>query len=384
MNRIFNTQSNWYKCIISGVGLVAAVLILLPFREKINTTPIALTFVILVLFIAAKFGTKLAIVMSVISMLCFNYFFLHPQYTLRISDPENWVALFAFLIAALITGGLSGRVKKRAEDAEKKQKQIEKLYIEYREMFQKASQAEAIKQSEQLKSALLDAVTHDLRTPLTSMKAAVTTLLKGDGTLDTEGQREMLEVINTEIDRLNHHLEGLIELAKLEAGAMQPRRTWSSIEEVISIGLARASGITASHEIRIEYEENLPPVRIDIKAIAEVIYLVVENATKYSPTRSEIKVKVQRTDDFLKVVVEDQGAGIPVELRDKVFDKFFRFEPSSSTGRRASGLGMGLAISRGIIEAHGGRIWIEDSSTGKGTRVCFTVPFTVTEAKIEA
>ncbi len=359
-------------------GLVLAVLLLFPFREQINSTPVALTFLILVLLMAAIFGTFPAIVMSIASMLCFNYFFLPPYHTFTITDPQNWIALFAFLVTSIIAGSLSGRVRKRAEESER-------LYLELQEMFKKASQADAIKQREQLKSALLDAVTHDLRTPLTSMKAAVTTLLaESESTLDVEGRREMLEVIDTEIDRLNHHLEGLIEIAKLEAGAMQPRRMWSSIEEIISNTLARASGITASHIIKVEYEENLPPVRIDEKAIAEVLYLLIENATKYAPVESEINVKVQQTADFLKVIVEDQGAGIPVELREKVFDKFFRFDPVNLSPRpRLVGLGMGLAISRGIIEAHSGRIWVEDTSSGKGTRICFTLPLMQSEVKVE-
>jgi two-component system sensor histidine kinase KdpD len=378
-------KHKWSGYLVGSIGIAVTTLILLLFRENINSTPVALTYLVLVLFIAAKFGIRPAITISFACFLCFNYFFLHPYYTFRIADPENWIALTAFLLTALIAGGLSARVNERAAESETKQKEIERLYLQHQEMFNKASQAEAIKQSEKLKSALLDAVTHDLRTPLTSMKAAVTTLLtEREGTLDTEGRREMLEIINTEIDRLNHHLEGLIEIAKVEAGAMQPRRTWSNIEEIISIGVSRASGIAADHKMRVHYEEDLPPVRIDEKAIAEVVYLLIENATKYAPVQSEITVKVKKVGDFLKVVVEDQGTGIPVELRDRVFDKFFRFNPVDSISHvRPVGLGMGLAISRGIIEAHSGRIWIEDTSSGRGTRVCFTLPIMPTEARME-
>src|SRR4029453_2367645 len=121
--------------------------------------------------------------------LCFNFFFLPPYHTLSISDPQNWIALAVFLITALIAGELSAREKRRAEEAEIRKMEIERLYVELREAFDKASQAEAIKQSEQLKSALLDAVTHDLRTPLTSMKASATLLIED---LDPEQAIEAL------------------------------------------------------------------------------------------------------------------------------------------------------------------------------------------------
>lgn len=363
----------------AGVALTAAVL--LPFRDRINTTPVALAFVLAVLFTAVGYGSGPAVAASIASMLCFNYFFLPPYNMFTIADPQNWVALASFLITSLIVGNLSTRATRRAEEAERRQKEIESLYDQLRQMFAKASSAEAMKQSEQLKSALLDAVTHDLRTPLTSVKAAVTTLLAGSSEpqtsfeLDEEGRREMLEVINAEIDRLNHHLEGLIEIAKIEAGALQPRRRWTNLEEIVSISLTRAAVITSHHSVRSEIEENLPLVRVDEKSIAEVVYLLLENAVKFASEDSEILVTVKNTgEDTVKVSVEDQGIGIPVELREKVFDKFFRASIEADVPMRAAGLGMGLAIARGLVEAHGGRIWIEDSSSGRGARVSFTIP----------
>lgn len=371
--------------LLGGASLVVAVLVLLPFRERINSTPVALTLLLVVLLTAAKSGSIPAFVMSILSMLCFNYFFLPPYHTFVIADPQNWVALVAFLVTALIVGGASTRERRRTEEAAAGKKEIERLYADSREAFARASQADAIKQSEQMKSAVLDAVTHDLRTPLTSMKAAVTTLL-ADGVepgaslvSDEEGRREMLEVINSEIDHLNRLLEGLIEMAKIEAGAMHPRRAWSSMEEIVSICLSRAASIISRHRIRVDAEENLPPVRADEKAIAEVLHVLIENATKYSPEGSEITISLARTDrDLIRVTVEDRGVGIPTEMREKVFDKFFRFSSPDGAAPRPAGLGMGLAIARAIVEAHNGRIWIEDTAAGRGTRVSFTLPLNET------
>lgn len=368
-----------------GIGWVfLAVLVLLPFRGHINSTPVALTFLLAVLFTAVGYGSSPALLASVASMVCFNFFFLQPYHTLTISDSQNWVALVVFLLTSLIAGSLSAREKRRAEEAETGKREIERLYSELQGAFEKASQAEAIKQSEQMKSALLDAVTHDLRTPLTSAKAAVTTLLAGASepnpsfNLDEEGRLELLEVIDSELDRLNHLLEGLIEMARIEAGAMQPHKSWSNMEEIVSICLTRAAAITSHHTVRVDVQQDLPPVRVDEKAVAEVLYVLIENSTKYSPPNTDILVSVAKTvENDLKVSVEDRGTGISPELREKVFDKFFRFsEPRSAARPSPSGLGLGLAIARGIIQAHKGRIWIEEPAAGRGTRVSFTIPLT--------
>jgi two-component system sensor histidine kinase KdpD len=333
----------------------------------VNSTTVALLFLIIVVFTAIYYGSRPAFVASLFAMLAFNFFFLPPFHTLTISDPQNWIALIVFLVTALTVGSLSAREKHRAQEAQR-------LYHELQTAFEKASQAEALKQSEQLKSALLDAVSHDLRTPLTSIKAAVTTLLsKKDFSLDEEGKREMLEVIDAEIDRLNHLLEGLIEIAKIEAGAMQPRRTWSNFEEIVLVSLNRAAGLTSNHKITLDLDPDLPPVRVDEKSIAEVLYVLLENATKFSPPNSEIIVSAKVDGDSLQVSVTDHGPGIPLDLREKVFEKFFRVSTPDVARSRPAGLGMGLAIARGIVEAHGGRIWIDESRKG-GTSVSFTIP----------
>jgi two-component system sensor histidine kinase KdpD len=242
-----------------------------------------------------------------------------------------------------------------------------------------------LEQSERLKSALLDAVTHDLRTPLTSIKASVTTLLddprsKGDGeetgALDEEGQREMLEVIDEETDRLNHFIEGLMELARIEAGEMHLRRRWGSIEEIITAALERAAPLTRGHQIQVRLDDGLPPVRVDDRAVAEVVYTLVDNAAKYSPLGTNINVEAQSTDErTFQLSVEDEGPGVPLELRERVFDKFFRAMRDGDSGRhQPSGSGMGLAIARGIVEAHGGRIWIEETLGRIGSRVVISLP----------
>lgn len=300
---------------------------------------------------------------------------------MTIADPDNWIALAAFLITAVTAGELSARARRRAEEAEAGRLEIERLYTELRDAFERASQAEALRRSERLKSALLDAVTHDIRTPLTSIKASVTTLLdelrarSGDAAkLDSEGRREMLEVIDEEADRLNRFVEGLVELARIEAGDLELRRRWGTVDEIVMTALERAQPLIRLHKVEVSIEKDLPIVRVDAKAVAEVVYTLVDNAAKYSPTGARIKVTAGQAGEMMRLAVEDEGPGVPTELRERVFDKFFRAMRDGDTGAQPTGTGMGLAIARGIVEAHGGRIWIEDTGAGRGTRVALTLP----------
>jgi K+-sensing histidine kinase KdpD len=373
-------KSLWPKAggyVFAACGVAAVTAALAPFHERLSSTTVALAFLLVVLFAATGWCIGPALLAAVMGVACFNFFFIQPVHTFIIADPQNWVALAAFLITALTAGALSARAKRRAEEAEAGRREIERLYDEYRAAAERARQAEVFEQSERLKSALLDAVTHDLRTPLTSVKAAVTTLLgEAEVTLDDEARREFLEVINEEADRLNHFVENMVELARIEAGAINLRRRWSSVEEIVAMARARAESLTRGHRLEVELESELPAARVDATLIAEVLYSLIDNAAKYSPAGSRIKISARRAEDeMIMIAVEDEGRGIPAELRERVFDKFFRAtaEGAASLGR-PKGLGMGLAIARGIVEAHGGRIWVERGAARLGARVAFTMP----------
>ncbi|MBO0858692.1 MAG: DUF4118 domain-containing protein [Chloracidobacterium sp.] len=373
--RTFGLKAGGYLFAVCGVAAVTGALT--QFNGRLSSTTVALGLLLIVLFAATGWGSRPAILAALLGVACFNFFFLPPFYTFTIEDPQNWVALAAFLITALVAGELSARAKRRAEEAEAGRREIDRLYNEYRTAAERARQAEVFEQSERLKSALLDAVTHDLRTPLTSVKAAVTSLLDdAEVTLDDETRREFLEIINEEADRLNYFVENMVELARIEAGAINLRRRWSSVEEIVGMARARADSLARDHRIEVEIESELPSARIDASLIAEVLYSLIDNAAKYSPSGSRIKIWARRMEDeMIMIAVEDEGRGIPAHLRERVFDKFFRAtgEGAANLGR-PGGLGMGLAIARGIVEAHGGRIWVESGSGEVGARLAFTVP----------
>ena len=372
-----NMQSNWirYSAAISGIALTTA--ILEPFQTRLNSTTVALALLLVILFTATFIGRNPALLASAVAMLCFNYFFLPPVHTWTISEPQNLIAWAAFTITAITAGQLSAYAQRRAEETERGKQEIEKLYQELQTAFEKASHAEALRQSEKLKSALLDAVTHDIRTPLTSIKAAVTSLLddeKGEEfRLDAEGKKEFLEIINEETDRLNHFTEGMVELARQEANAVQLCRNWCSVDEIFSAALERAKDLCKAHRVQIATEAELPALRVDAKAIAQVVYTLLENAAKYSPAGTLIKTTAQRAaNEMVEIAVADEGRGVPTEMRERVFEKFFRVGLDTKTA--AGGLGLGLAIARGIVESHAGKIWMTTGENNRGTRVAFIIP----------
>jgi len=378
-HRLFNRPLTSYVLATLGIGLLTALLI--PLRGRINATTIGFAFLLIVVFVAIFWGSKPAFLTSILGMLCFNFFFLAPFHTFRIADPQNWVALTAFFLTAVAVGQLSARAKRRAEEAEAGKVEIRRLYEELREAFDRASEAEAIKRSERLKSALLDAVTHDIRTPLTSIKASATLLLEDREAgqdvekLSADEQQAMLEVITHGADRLDRFVEGIVDLARIEAGDMKLYRNWGAVDDIIDAALAQAEPLTRQHQIRVSVEYELPVVRVDARAVAEVIYTLTDNARKYAPPHTLIVIEATRVaDDMIEIAVEDQGPGIPAPLRERVFERFYRADSNGPAGGHSGGIGMGLAIAKGIVEAHSGRIWIEGGRVGRGARIVFTVP----------
>lgn len=363
------------------VAIACATVVMLPFRAHVNATTVAVLLLLAVLFAAIAFGSKPALAASVLAMLCFNFFFLPPYHTFTIADPQNWVALTAFFITALAVGQLSARAKRRAEEAEAGKIENRRLYDELREAFDRASEAEAIKRSERLKSALLDAVTHDIRTPLTSIKASATLLLEdrdeteSSARLSDEEQHAILEVIEHSANRLDRFVEGIVDLARIEAGDIGLHRNWGAVEDIIDAALAQAEPLTRNHDVKVVVAEELPVIRVDARTVTEVIYTLLDNASKYAPPQTRITISARETaNGTIELAVADEGPGIPANYRARVFQRFYRIAGNGFTREDAHGIGMGLAIAKGIVEAHGGHIWIEDAASGRGARVVFTVP----------
>jgi two-component system sensor histidine kinase KdpD len=361
----------------ASVASISAIpLALWPVSDEIDDATAASALLVVVLFVATKWGTGPAITASVLGTVYLNFFFLPPAFRLQLPGGKDLVALVTFLVTAIVVGQLSARAQQKTREAQQ-------LYDRLRDRFDQSSKLEASRQSECLKSALLDAVTHDLRTPLTSIKAAATALMKaksnpglnGDN-LTPNAQSEFLSMIVDQSDRLNHFIEGMLELAKVRAGNFGDQPSVDAVEEIIGAALARAEAILLHHHVRCTCEDDLMVESVSPRAIAQVIYSIIENSTQHAPQGSEIAISAERAGgDEVRVIVEDEGPGISAEHRHAVFDKFFHLPtPTDGATVVSSGLGLGLAIARGIVEANRGRIWIEDRPDGCcGTRVVFSL-----------
>lgn len=367
MSRFSPPFSSFVGIIVAVASVGAATVSLLPLRETVGSATVVLIQLFVVVLVATIFGRLAALVASLLAAFSFNFFFLEPFFTLRISEPQNWVALLVFLAVAVTVGHLSATSNRRRAEAER-------LYKELGEAFEKASEAEALRRREKLKTSLLDAVTHDFRTPLTSIKAAVTMLIDDnqlenqEKTLDQHGKTELLEVINEETDRLNTFVESMVELARFQAGENELRRSSVTAEEIVVKAAKRAKSLRPGHRLTSHIESSLPALSVDSRAIVEAVYNLINNAAKYSPAGTTIHIAASRQNGGIRFSVEDEGPGIPEAERESVFERFYR----GPNNGNANGLGMGLAIVRGIIEAHGGRIWIESGKTG--ARFVFDLP----------
>jgi two-component system sensor histidine kinase KdpD len=459
------------------VTAVAAVVVLYRNILNVNQTTVALTLLLVILGISARWGLGEATVASVLAMLGFNFYFLPPVGTLTIDDPQNWVALLAFLVTAVTASQLSTRVRRRAAEAEGRRREIEQLYslvqtmmlsgnarrtirefvnrvvqvfgcgaaavyylpsgeffrsgpesapvadhdllavaevadltvdaargiatapvrlggrplgslalvdplpseqtlraivnviaiaIEKARAMEDASQAEAARQGEALKSALLDSLAHDIKTPLTSIKASVTSLLRQPADAD----RELLTIINEEADRLNHLAAEVIAMARIEAGKLHLERRPVAVPELIEGALGELAVSLKGRPLDLRAASGLPAAYADPEFTQQVVKQLVENALKYSPEGSPLTITAELKGGKIVIGVADRGPGIDEDERARLFEKFFR-------GRRhrfdTKGTGMGLAIAKGIVDAHGERIWVE-SETGQGAAFYFTLP----------
>jgi nitrogen-specific signal transduction histidine kinase len=236
---------------------------------------------------------------------------------------------------------------------------------------EKLRELETLKEVDKLRSQLLANVSHELRTPLASIKGFATTLLQSDVDWDRKEQRDFLEIIDQEADRLTHIISDLLDMSRFEAGALKLEKQSCTVPEIIDGVTVKLSTLTSSHKLQVNLPLDLPLVMADKIRIGQVFTNLVENAVKYSREGTVISIEATLRDKALQVSVADHGIGIPEDLLERVFDRFYQVE--SVVYGRKSGTGLGLAICRSIIEAHRGAIWAE-SELGKGSRFNFTLP----------
>src|SRR5262245_50782469 len=343
---------------------------------------------LVVLLTARAWGTGPALAASATAALAFTYYFLPPA-GIAIENLNDWVAFITFSATAIVVGELAARAERRQLEAEEGRKEIEQLYQQLGAAFERASEAEAARRNEQLKAALLDALTHNLRTPLTAIKASVTALIgSGDAIsvagLSTEGRRDLLKVIDEESDRLNRFIEGL-SVADRPDPSQQSTLPRTELEPIVREALTPAGTVMRRHRVQVSLEKDLPALAVDPAAVAEVLYILLDNASKYAPAGTTIRISAAREDPHqMRLSVTDEGPGIAPELREQVFEKFFRIPGREALDPRRTGIGLGLPIARRLVESQAGRIWIDSPESSRGTKVSLTLPVGTSAATADA
>jgi two-component system sensor histidine kinase KdpD len=251
------------------------------------------------------------------------------------------------------------------------------LAIERTRLSEEAQNAHVRAETERMRNAILSSVSHDLRTPLATITGAASSLLDQQGRIDPTTRLEMARSIYREADRLDRLLKNLLDMMRIEAGAVQLNKEWHPLDEVVGAALARLEGRLRDHTVNTAFPADLPLVLVDGVLLEQVAINLVENAAKYAPAGSAIDLSASASNRDVIVEVADRGPGIPLGEETRIFDKFYRAKPA-----REGGVGLGLTICRGIVEAHGGRIWAENRSGG-GALFRFSIPLPDQQPSVE-
>jgi two-component system sensor histidine kinase KdpD len=249
------------------------------------------------------------------------------------------------------------------------------IVLEQARLSREEHEAALARESDRLKSALLSSVSHDLRTPLAGIKAAASSLLQPDIAWSEEDRHAFLVDIDHEADRLTRLVSNLLDLSRIEAGAIKPDKDWEDVGELVDRVLRRMAPRLANHTVLRQVADGLPQVRLDAVQIEQVLTNLIENAAKYSPPDTPIAIQANVVHDpshghMVRIAVTDRGVGIPAAEQERIFDKFYRVTEGS---RGVSGTGMGLAIVKGLVEAHGGLVCVE-STPGAGSTFSVLLP----------
>jgi two-component system, OmpR family, sensor histidine kinase KdpD len=475
------TSNPIIRFVASAVVVAAVVFVYFRWLHIANPATIGFTLLLAILFISAFWGLRYAIFAAVLGTAAYNYFFLPPLLKFTIADPQNWVALVAFLITAVTASQLSERARRSTTYANQRRREVERLYafsqqlwlsenvhellnlvpkhivdsfdvtqaalyleskheayffddasrslfpidqlkaisdrgepvldrrqrmaymplrmgvksvgalafagsdlsretleaigslvaiaIERGNTIDKLTRSEAARESDRLRSVLLDSVTHEFRTPLTSIKASAETL-QSDAQLDKPTRKDLLAVINEEADRLNRLVGEAGEVAQLDSRLLQFTFGTHRVREAVDAAVEACQPTLRQHKVEIAIPQDLPPVKMDPERITEVLMQLLENAGKYSPPGTAIHITAELRGQEVLTSVADHGPGIDPMEQEMIFEKFYRGRDQRML---IQGTGMGLPIAKAIVELHGGKIGVT-SQLGHGSVFYFTLP----------
>lgn len=514
-----SVEKFWIGTLISISSVVLVTFLIGLLSRSVHIANISMLYLLVVLAVAVLFGRFPAIIASFAAFLLFDFFFVEPIHKFTVSDPEEWLALILFLITAIVTSQLAATQRRRAQEAQQREREALILYdvvrlmgepdldqalhavaerlrqelrltavvidvvgdgcigavreavgdadslrladslalvpsyrlqegsqptalrrgspgrwvgivpprskeavyrlaagriytvpvkvdgkragtivlvrgpesppfaaadmrlltavadqlggaLERCRLRREATEAEVLRRTDELKTALLNAVSHDLRTPLATIRAAADSLLQTDVPWTPEERTMFARDIANEAQRLGRLVDNLLDLSRIEGGTLHPQKAWHDLAALIAEVLERLAPLVCQHQIRLDVPDELPPVLLDYVEIAQVLSNLIENAVRYTPPGTEIAIRVVLHTGAVRVEVADRGPGLPPEALDRVFERFYRV---GGPGPRPRGTGLGLAVAKGLVEAHGGQIWAENRPGG-GACFIFTLP----------
>ncbi|MBL8098062.1 MAG: DUF4118 domain-containing protein [Anaerolineales bacterium] len=459
-----NSFSKTWQTLFSVALIALSTTIFYLLRDYLNTTIVALLYLIPIGVITGLGGLVAGVTSAVLSFFTLNYFFIQPYYTLSVHQPADLVVLTVFLIVAVVLSQLMGRTQSSLAAANAREQEATQLYelsvaltglndesaiaqtlakqvlsltnaeyvevklatdsfglpekvlpnrnadlqipiqtiknvlgeillwraepvitsgekrliqtfasqtalaLERAKFAQSESRAKVLEESDKLKSAILSSVSHELRTPLSTIKAASSSLRSNEISWDSPARVELISAIDDEADHLNLLVGNLLDMSRIEAGVLKPKREWNLLAEIVNGVLERMKYFAEEHKIEVNVSEDLPLVPVDYVQMEQVFTNLLSNSLKYAPEKTVVRISAKVDGDTLHVTLSNQGPQVPSEDLERIFDKFYRVTAAD----KVTGTGLGLSICKGIIEAHGGKIWAENLANGFAFN--FTIP----------
>jgi two-component system sensor histidine kinase KdpD len=330
--------------IVTLAGLAVGSAVLLPFRSDLTVATAALVLVVPVALGVAVGGFPAVPFGVLAGFLTFDFVFIPPYYTFYVTEWEDWVSLVVYAIVGCTVGVVVAQLGRARREADR---------------------ASLLEEVDRLRAALIGSVSHDLRTPLASIKASISDLADPALHLSDADRAMLLRTTEEETDRLTRLVTNLLDMSRIQAGALVPHTSATPLDELVGAVVARFEPMLGGR-LGVELADGLPLVDVDYLLVEQVLSNLLENAARYTPAGTAVTVRAGAVPGGAEVelAVADHGPGVAEAERERIFDQFYRLR---AEGREPVGTGMGLAIVKGIVEAHGGRVWVEATPGGGAT-----------------
>ncbi|WP_110688283.1 sensor histidine kinase [Salegentibacter sediminis] len=338
-----------------GIGIITFVsFICYLFIDFIGYHVVALILLLAVSILAMFFEIFPIVTIAVLSALIWNFFFIQPQYTFKISTPADALFFLMYFMIAVMNAVFTTKIRKAESTAQKRKERGKTL---------------------ELYNTLLNSLSHELKTPIATIIGSIDTLKENTEKLSQQNKEDLYSEIEIAGNRLNRQVKNLLNMSRLESDFIQLQLNWYDINELIYSVIKHNKGDALNHHINFYPNDDLPLFQFDAALVEQILHNILHNALQYTPIGSVIEIKVSYTAEILKMEIKDNGKGFPKDEIKRVFDKFYRL-PNSVTG----GTGLGLSIAQGFVKAHNGKIYLKNRSSG-GAKFTVEIPVALADPK---